>query len=99
MDAGMLRAHVSARSAGYERNPIAMDKRLGRPVRSARPRAPGATIPDAPGSGAIMPATIDLKMLISRMSGTNRRGLEAAAGQALSRTHYHVEPEHWLYQV
>ncbi|HYZ64299.1 MAG TPA: AAA family ATPase, partial [Acetobacteraceae bacterium] len=46
-----------------------------------------------------MPAAIDLKMLISRMSSMNRRGLEAAAGQALNRTHYHVEPEHWLYQV
>ena len=42
---------------------------------------------------------IDLKMLVERLNGTTRRALEAAAGSALSRTHYNVELEHWLLQM
>ncbi len=44
-------------------------------------------------------ATIDLTMLIARLNDASRRTLEAAAGSALSRTHYNVEVEHWLLQL
>ncbi len=43
--------------------------------------------------------TIDLKLLVGRLNDTARRTLEAAAGSALSRTHYNVEWEHWLLQL
>jgi len=46
-----------------------------------------------------MSPTIDLKMLVGRLNETTRRALEAAAGSALSRTHYNVELEHWLLQL
>lgn len=45
-----------------------------------------------------MPA-IDLKLLVSRLNTPCRRALEAAAGLALSRSHYNVEIEHWLVQL
>ncbi|MBS4076096.1 type VI secretion system ATPase TssH [Ameyamaea chiangmaiensis] len=44
-------------------------------------------------------AVIDLQKLIGRLDDIGRRALEAAAGAALSRTHYTVEIEHWLLQV
>jgi type VI secretion system protein VasG len=44
-------------------------------------------------------ATIDLKRLIERLDNHSRRALEAAAGMALSRSHYNVELEHWLLQL
>jgi type VI secretion system protein VasG len=42
---------------------------------------------------------IDLKLLVSRLNTPCRRALEAAAGLALSRSHYNVEIEHWLVQL
>ncbi|HVZ09614.1 type VI secretion system ATPase TssH [Rhodopila sp.] len=42
---------------------------------------------------------IDLKSLIGRFDDHCRRSLEAAAGFALSRTHYNVELEHWLLKL
>lgn len=39
---------------------------------------------------------IDLRSLASRLHDVARRGLEAAAGSAMSRSHYDVEIEHWL---
>jgi type VI secretion system protein VasG len=44
-------------------------------------------------------ATIDLTMLVAKLNDISRRTLEAAAGNALSRTHYNVEVEHWLLQL
>ncbi|WP_343715184.1 sigma 54-interacting transcriptional regulator, partial [Inquilinus sp.] len=45
-----------------------------------------------------MPA-VDLRSLVDRLNDLSRRGLEAAAGRTLSRTHYNVEIEHWLLQL
>jgi type VI secretion system protein VasG len=39
---------------------------------------------------------LDLRSLIGKLDDTTRRALEAAAGLAVSRTHYEVEIEHWL---
>ena len=44
-------------------------------------------------------AAIDLKQLVSRLNEPCRRALEAAAGLTLSRTHYNVEIEHWLFKL
>ncbi len=44
-------------------------------------------------------ATLDLSMLVKRLNDTCRECLEAAAGLAVSRTHYNVEMEHWLLQL
>lgn len=38
----------------------------------------------------------DLKSLVTKLNEPTRRCLESAAGLCLSRTHYHVEIEHWL---
>jgi len=46
-----------------------------------------------------MSAAIDLQKLIGYLDEIGCRALEAAAGMALSRTHYTVEIEHWLLQV
>src|SRR5262252_4582227 len=46
-----------------------------------------------------MMAAIDLKQLVSRLNDPCRRALEAAAGMTLSRTHYNVEIEHWLFAL
>lgn len=42
---------------------------------------------------------IDLKPLVARLNDDSRRALEAAAGNALTRTHYNLEVEHWLLQM
>lgn len=42
---------------------------------------------------------LDLKSLIGRLNGPCRDALEAAAGLAVSRTHYNVEIEHWLLRL
>ncbi|WP_426956426.1 type VI secretion system ATPase TssH [Muricoccus radiodurans] len=42
---------------------------------------------------------IDLKALVSRLTGVVRRQLEASAGLTLSRTHYNVEIEHVLLKL
>src|ERR1700733_853424 len=42
---------------------------------------------------------MDLTLLVARLNDVSRRTLEAAAGGALSRTHYNVEVEHWLLQL
>ena len=39
---------------------------------------------------------INLKALIAKLDDTCRNALESAAGLCLSRTHYEVEPEHFL---
>jgi len=44
-------------------------------------------------------AQLNLKALVSRLNETNKRALEAAAGLCLSKTHYNVEIEHWLYKL
>jgi type VI secretion system protein VasG len=44
-------------------------------------------------------APVDLKSLVGKFNDRCRRSLEAAAGAALSRTHYNVEIEHWLLQM
>lgn len=43
--------------------------------------------------------TINLKSLVGRLNPTVRNALEAAAGLAMSRTHYEVEIEHWLLKM
>ena len=45
-----------------------------------------------------MPA-INPRNLFDKLNATCRRGLEAAAGLCLSRTHFHVEIEHWLLKL
>lgn len=42
---------------------------------------------------------IDLQTLVGRLNPQTRRALEAAAGLALSRTHYDCEIEHWLMKL
>src|SRR5215208_3012680 len=42
---------------------------------------------------------VNLKSLVSRLSETGRRQLEAAAGLTVSRTHYNVEIEHLLLKL
>ena len=44
-------------------------------------------------------ATIELRALVSRLNLPSRRALESAAGLTLSRTHYNVEIEHWLFRL
>ena len=43
--------------------------------------------------------SIDLRALMNRLNDTTRRALEAAAGLALSRSHFNVEVEHWLLKL
>ena len=43
--------------------------------------------------------SLDLRSLIGKLDDTTRRSLEAAAGLAVSRTHYDVEMEHWLVKL
>jgi type VI secretion system protein VasG len=42
---------------------------------------------------------IDLRSLLGKLSDTSRRGLESAAGLAVSRTHYEIELEHWFVKL
>jgi type VI secretion system protein VasG len=42
---------------------------------------------------------MNLKGLVERLGARSRAALEAAAGLALSRTNYDVEPEHWLLKL
>jgi len=42
---------------------------------------------------------IPAKSLIGKLNNTCRRGMEAAAGLCVSRTHFHVEIEHWLLKL
>src|SRR5262245_19939862 len=42
---------------------------------------------------------IPAKSLIGKLNATCRRGMEAAAGLCVSRTHFHVEIEHWLFKL
>ena len=42
---------------------------------------------------------IAAKSLIGKLNATCRRGMEAAAGLCLSRTHFNVEIEHWLLKL
>lgn len=44
-------------------------------------------------------ANQDLRPLVEKLNPTCRKALEAAAGLCLSRTHYHVEIEHWLLKL
>ncbi|WP_341535003.1 type VI secretion system ATPase TssH [Acetobacter sacchari] len=46
-----------------------------------------------------MTVAIDLQKLIGRFDELCRRTLEAAAGAAMSRSHFNVEIEHWLLQL
>ena len=43
--------------------------------------------------------SLDLRALIGKLNDTTRRALEGAAGLAVSRTHYDVELEHWLFRL
>lgn len=43
--------------------------------------------------------SINLKSLIGRLNDATRGALEAAAGLCLSRTHYDIEPEHFLLKL
>ncbi len=42
---------------------------------------------------------MDIRALVDRLDAPCREALEAAAGLTLSRTHYNVEPEHWLLKL
>ncbi len=43
--------------------------------------------------------TVNLKSLVEKLNDECREALEAAAGLTLSRTHYNVEIEHWLFKL
>ena len=43
--------------------------------------------------------SVDLRALIGKLNETTRKGLEAAAGIAVSRTHYDADIEHWLFKL
>jgi type VI secretion system protein VasG len=42
---------------------------------------------------------VNLKALVGRLSPQARQALEGAAAITLSRTHYDIEPEHWLLKL
>ena len=44
-------------------------------------------------------AAINPRNLIEKLNGTCNRALQAAAGLCLSKTHFHVEVEHWLVKL
>src|SRR5262245_47050928 len=44
-------------------------------------------------------ANVSPRALFEKLNTTTRRALEAAAGLCLSRTHFHVEIEHWLVKL
>ncbi len=44
-------------------------------------------------------AQVNLKQLIGKLNDVSRRTLEGATGLCLSRTHYNVEIEHWLFKI
>lgn len=44
-------------------------------------------------------AAPNLRPLVEKLNPTCRKALENAAANCLSRTHYHVETEHWLLQL
>jgi len=44
-------------------------------------------------------AAVTPRNLIGKLNSTGRRALEGAAGLCLSRTHFHVEIEHWLLKL
>ncbi len=44
-------------------------------------------------------AQIDLKQLIGKFNETCRRSLESATGLCMSRSHYNIEIEHWLFKI
>lgn len=44
-------------------------------------------------------ASLQLKSLVNKLNDPTRRALESAAGLCLSRTHFHVEIEHWLLKM
>jgi type VI secretion system protein VasG len=43
--------------------------------------------------------SLNPRALFAKLNDTCRKGLEAAAGLCLSRTHFHVEIEHWLLKL
>jgi len=43
--------------------------------------------------------SLDLRALIGKLNETSRRALEGAAGLAVSRTHFDVEFDHWLFKL
>src|SRR5450432_264099 len=45
-----------------------------------------------------MPA-INPRSLFAKLNDTCRKGLEGAAGLCMSRSHFHVEIEHWLLKL
>jgi type VI secretion system protein VasG len=44
-------------------------------------------------------AVVSSRSLIEKLNTTCRRSLESAAGLCVSRTHFHVEIEHWLLKL
>jgi len=44
-------------------------------------------------------ADVDLRLLVGKLNGPCRQGLESAAGLTLSRSHYDIEIEHWLLKL
>ncbi len=44
-------------------------------------------------------AAVSPKALLDKLNPTCKRALEAAAGLCISRTHFHVEIEHWLVKL
>src|SRR5437667_10142442 len=46
-----------------------------------------------------MPMDVNLRSLIGKFNPATRNATEAAAGLCLSRTHYNVEIEHYLFKL
>src|SRR5271166_5076316 len=44
-------------------------------------------------------AAVNPRSLIEKLNTTCRRAMESAAGLCMSRTHFHVEIEHWLLKL
>ena len=44
-------------------------------------------------------AQVDLKQLIGKFNETCRRSLESATGLCMSRSHYNIEIEHWIFKI
>ena len=50
-------------------------------------------------AGHLHGAGLNLRALVARLSPQARTALEGAAAIAMSRTHYDIEPEHWLLKL
>ncbi len=100
--------HVALDAAAALTALIEKAARKGRKRRAAdaespavkEPPAAARSTPDTPLPHPEPPmAAVSPKSLLDKLNPTCKRALEAAAGLCISRTHFHVEIEHWLVKL